>query len=251
MAYIELENVVKHYMLGDTTTVALDDINLNVEDRGELVIIFGPSGAGKTTLLNLIGGLDIPSNGKVTVSDIPVSELSAKWLTKYRQKKVGIVFQFFNLISRLNCIENVEYAIDLVGVKKTLNFDSKASFDKHLIREKAKEYLKKVGLEGRIHHYPRELSGGEQQRTAIARALGKEPELLLADEPTGNLDYETGRRVLEIMESVTGKKHGRTIFIITHNPAIRPLGDRVIRLSSGRIAENYTQEFTPAKDLYW
>ncbi|UCG90241.1 MAG: ABC transporter ATP-binding protein [Candidatus Heimdallarchaeota archaeon] len=248
MANITLESVGKNYTLGETTIQALNGINLSIE-FGELVIIFGPSGAGKTTLLNMIGGLDVPTSGKVTVGEIPVSTLSAKWLTIYRRKKVGVVFQFFNLISRLSALENVEYALELVGVKKGSN--GEVSYDSKLIRETAIEYLTKVGLQDRIHHFPAQLSGGEQQRVAIARALAKEPEILLADEPTGNLDFKIGRQVLEIMEAMTGKKLNRTVVIVTHNEAICPLGDRVIRLSDGRIVEDYTQKFKPAKDLYW
>lgn len=247
MAFIEITNLSKDYSLGETTTVALDGINLEI-DKGELVILYGPSGAGKTTLLNMIGGLDIPDSGTVTVDEIPVSTLSAKWLTTYRKKKIGVVFQFFNLLSRMSAIENIEYAIELIGVRQT---DGSTSFDGKIIREKAQEYLEKVGLKDRMHHFPAQLSGGEQQRVSIARALAKEPEILLADEPTGNLDYKIGRNVLEIMEAMTGKSQNRTVVIVTHNPAICPLGDRVVRLSDGKVAENYTQKYTPAKELYW
>ena len=246
-----MKNVYKVYTLGETTTLALNGIDLKI-DRGELVIIFGPSGAGKTTLLNMIGGLDIPTSGAVTVGEIPISTLSAKWLTIYRKKKIGVVFQFFNLISRLTALENVEYALELVGVKNGENAnDDGVSFDSKLIRQKAVEYLEKVGLGDRIHHFPAQLSGGEQQRVSIARALAKEPEVLLADEPTGNLDYKIGRSVLEIMEAMTGKAQNRTVIIVTHNEAICPLGDRVVRLSDGQIVENYTQEYVSAKELYW
>ena len=248
MAFIALGNVQKDYLLGETTIPALRGIDVNIE-LGELVIIFGPSGAGKTTLLNMIGGLDIPTSGSVTIGEIAVSTLSDKWLTIYRRKKVGVVFQFFNLISRLTALENVEYALELVGVKKKSN--SEVSFDSKEIRSTAISYLDKVGLHDRIHHFPAQLSGGEQQRVAIARALAKEPEILLADEPTGNLDFKIGRQVLEIMEAMTGKKLNRTVIIVTHNEAICPLGDRVIRLSDGKIVEDYTQTFTPAKELYW
>ncbi|MFW9906749.1 MAG: ABC transporter ATP-binding protein [Candidatus Thorarchaeota archaeon] len=248
MAFITLENIQKNYKLGETTIPALRGIDVNIE-LGELVIIFGPSGAGKTTLLNMIGGLDVPTSGNVTVGDIVVSTLSDKWLTIYRRRKVGIVFQFFNLISRLTALENVEYALELVGVKKKAN--GEVSFDSKVIRQTAIDYLDKVGLHERINHFPAQLSGGEQQRVAIARALSKEPEILLADEPTGNLDFKIGRQVLEIMEAMTGKKLNRTVIIVTHNEAICPLGDRVIRLSDGQIAEDYTQTFTPAKELYW
>ncbi len=247
MTFIKISNLTKEYSLGETKTVALNGIDLQI-DRGELVILYGPSGAGKTTLLNMIGGLDIPNSGSVTVDEIPVSTLSAKWLTAYRKKKVGVVFQFFNLLSRMNALENIEYAIDLIGVKST---DGKTSFKSKIIRQKAQEYLEKVGLGDRMHHFPAQLSGGEQQRVSIARALAKEPEILLADEPTGNLDFQIGRSVLEIMEAMTGKEQNRTVIIVTHNPAICPLGDRVVRLSDGKVAENYTQKFTPAKDLYW
>jgi putative ABC transport system ATP-binding protein len=251
MSFIELEEVYKVYTLGETTTTALNRIDLEIE-RGELVIIFGPSGAGKTTLLNMIGGLDIPTSGMVTVGEISVSTLSAKWLTIYRKKKVGVVFQFFNLISRLTALENVEYALELVGVRNSKNAnDDNVSFDSKIIRQKAVEYLEKIGLGDRIHHFPAQLSGGEQQRVSIARALAKEPEVLLADEPTGNLDYKIGRSVLEIMEAMTGKAQNRTVIIVTHNEAICPLGDRVVRLSDGQIVENYTQEYVTAKELYW
>ncbi|MFX0053203.1 MAG: ABC transporter ATP-binding protein, partial [Candidatus Hermodarchaeota archaeon] len=170
MSFIELKEVQKVYTLGETTTTALNRIDLEIE-RGELVIVFGPSGAGKTTLLNMIGGLDVPTSGIVTVGEIPVSTLSAKWLTIYRKKKIGVVFQFFNLISRLTALENVEYALELVGVKgsKNANEDS-ISFDSKIIRQKAVEYLEKIGLGDRIHHFPAQLSGGEQQRVSIARA---------------------------------------------------------------------------------
>jgi putative ABC transport system ATP-binding protein len=250
MAYIKLVAVHKDYTLGETRIPALNGIDLEI-DLGELVIIFGPSGAGKTTLLNMIGGLDIPSSGNVNVGEIPVSTLSAHWLTVYRRKKIGVVFQFFNLISRLTALENVEYALELVGVKVNGNNGDTASFDSKLIKDKAIEYLERVGLKERINHFPAQLSGGEQQRVSVARALAKEPEILLADEPTGNLDFNIGRNILEIMESMTGKRQNRTVFIVTHNEAICPLGDRVIRLSDGLIVENYTQEYVPAKDLYW
>ena len=249
MAFIELENIYKEYSLGETKTIALNGINLEIE-LGELVVVLGPSGAGKTTLLNIIGGLDVPNSGNITVSEVPVSTLSSHWLTVYRRKKIGVVFQFFNLISRLTALENIEYALELVGVKKNGNSEQ-VSFNKKDINQKAKEYLNMVGLSDRIKHFPAQLSGGEQQRVSIARALAKEPELLLADEPTGNLDFNIGRSILEIMESMTGKDKNRTVIIVTHNEAIAPLGDRVIRLSDGLVAENFTQEYTPAKDLYW
>ncbi|MFX1252527.1 MAG: ABC transporter ATP-binding protein [Promethearchaeota archaeon] len=250
MAFITLTEVNKEYTSGETIVDALNGINLEI-DQGELVIIFGPSGAGKTTLLNLIGGLDIPTSGQVVVGNIPVSALSEKWLTIYRRKKVGVVFQFFNLLSRYTALENVEYALELVGVKQGDSAGDSVTFSSKAIRQKAIDYLMRVGLGDRLHHYPAQLSGGEQQRVAIARAMAKEPEVLLADEPTGNIDYNIGRSVLEAMEAVAGKKKNRTLIIVTHNEAICPLGDRVIRLSSGTVAENYTQEYTPAKELYW
>ncbi len=248
MAFITLKDIRKNYSLGETKIPALRGIDINIE-LGELVIIFGPSGAGKTTLLNMIGGLDVPTSGTVTVGEIQVSTLSDKWLTIFRRKKVGVVFQFFNLISRLSALENVEYALELVGVKQKSN--GEVTFNSKVIRKTAIEYLDKVGLHDRINHFPSQLSGGEQQRVAIARALAKQPEILLADEPTGNLDFKIGRQVLEIMEAMTGKKLNRTVIIVTHNEAICPLGDRVIRLSDGKIVEDYTQKFKPAKELYW
>ena len=246
MSLIQLENIKKEYKLGETSTNALNGITLQIE-KGELVIVLGPSGAGKTTLLNIIGGLDVPTSGNVTFEEVPVSSLSSKWLTIFRRKKIGVVFQFFNLISRLTAVENIEYALDLVGVKT----NGEISFKSKVIRKKALEYLDMVGLKERVNHFPSQLSGGEQQRVSVARALAKEPELLLADEPTGNLDFKIGRSILEIMEAKAGKDKNRTVIIVTHNEAIAPLGDRVIKLSDGLITENYTQEFTPAKDLYW
>jgi putative ABC transport system ATP-binding protein len=247
VSLIQLTEIYKEYTLGETKTPALRGINLEIQ-KGELVVIYGPSGAGKTTLLNMIGGLDIPTSGSVKVGEIQVSTLSAKWLTEYRKQKIGVVFQFFNLLSRLTAVENVEYALDLVGVK---NAEGIPIFDSKVIKNKAIEYLDKVGLKERMNHFPSQLSGGEQQRVSIARALAKEPEILLADEPTGNLDYAIGRQVLEIMEAMTGKAQNRTVIIVTHNPAICSLGDRVIRISDGKVAENVTQKFTPAKELYW
>ncbi len=246
MSLIQLENIKKEYTLGETSINALNGINLEI-DKGELVIILGPSGAGKTTLLNVIGGLDVPTSGNVTFGEVPVSTLSSKWLTIFRRKKIGVVFQFFNLISRLTALENIEYALDLVGVRQNGN----VSFKSKVIRQKAIEYLDIVGLKDRVNHFPSQLSGGEQQRVSVARALAKEPELLLADEPTGNLDFKIGRNILEIMEAMTGKDKNRTVIIVTHNEAIATLGDRVIRLSDGLITENFTQEYIPAKDLYW
>ena len=217
MAFVEFENVGKTYHMGEVEIHALHDTSFEVE-KGELVVIVGPSGAGKTTLLNILGGMDTLSTGRVRLDGREISALSKRELTDYRRHDVGFVFQFYNLIGNLTALENVELANQIC--KNPLD---------------AEEILKEVGLEERKKNFPSQLSGGEQQRVAIARALAKNPKLLLCDEPTGALDYLTGKAILQLLQD-TGRKTGMTVIIITHNGALTAMADRVIRVKNGTVA---------------
>ena len=217
MAFVEFENVGKTYHMGEVEIHALHDTSFQVE-KGELVVIVGPSGAGKTTLLNILGGMDTLSTGRVILDGREISALSKKELTNYRRQDVGFVFQFYNLIGNLTALENVELA----------NQICKDPLD-------AEEILKEVGLEERKKNFPSQLSGGQQQRVAIARALAKNPKLLLCDEPTGALDYQTGKAILKLLQD-TGRRTGMTVIIITHNGALTAMADRVIRVKNGTVA---------------
>ena len=217
MAFVEFYNVGKTYHLGEVDIHALHDATFEVE-KGELVVIVGPSGAGKTTLLNILGGMDTLSTGRVVLDGREISALNRKQLTEYRRHDVGFVFQFYNLIGNLTALENVELA----------NQICKDPLD-------AAEILKEVGLGERMKNFPSQLSGGEQQRVAIARALAKKPKLLLCDEPTGALDYQTGKAILQLLQD-TARKSGMTVIIITHNSALTAMADRVIRVKSGTVA---------------
>ena len=217
MAFVEFHNVEKTYHLGEVDIHALHDASFQVE-KGELVVIVGPSGAGKTTLLNILGGMDTLSSGKVFLDGREISALNKKQLTEYRRHDVGFVFQFYNLIGNLTALENVELA----------NQICKDPLD-------ARQILTEVGLGDRMKNFPSQLSGGEQQRVAIARALAKNPKLLLCDEPTGALDYQTGKAILQLLQD-TARKSGMTVVIITHNSALTAMADRVIRVKSGTIA---------------
>ena len=216
MAFIEFHDVGKNYRTGEVEINALHDVNFEIE-KGELVVIVGPSGAGKTTLLNILGGMDTLSTGKVLLDGREISGLNKKQLTEYRRHDVGFVFQFYNLIGNLTALENVELANQIC--KEPLN---------------AEEVLCNVGLEARSKNFPSQLSGGEQQRVAIARALAKNPKLLLCDEPTGALDYQTGKAILQLLQD-TGRKTGMTVIIITHNGALTEMADRVIKVRSGTV----------------
>ena len=217
MAFVEFDNVGKTYHMGEVEIHALHDTSFEVE-KGELVVIVGPSGAGKTTLLNILGGMDTLTTGRVMLDGREISALSKKELTEYRRHDVGFVFQFYNLIGNLTALENVELANQIC--KNPLDAD---------------EILKEVGLEERKKNFPSQLSGGEQQRVAIARALAKNPKLLLCDEPTGTLDYQTGKAILQLLQD-TGRRTGMTIIIITHNGALTAMADRVIRVKNGTVA---------------
>ena len=218
VAFIEFHNVGKTYRTGEVEINALHDVNFEIE-KGELVVIVGPSGAGKTTLLNILGGMDTLSTGKVLLDGREISGLNKKQLTEYRRHDVGFVFQFYNLIGNLTALENVELANQIC--KDPLN---------------AEEVLRNVGLEARSKNFPSQLSGGEQQRVAIARALAKNPTLLLCDEPTGALDYQTGKAILQLLQD-TGRKTGMTVIIITHNGALTEMADRVIKVRSGTVTD--------------
>ncbi len=223
MAYIEFKDVVKAYGSGDTEIHALDGASFSVE-RGELAIILGASGAGKTTALNILGGMDTLTSGTVSVDGRDISRSNESQLVEYRRADVGFVFQFYNLVPNLTALENVELAAQICP----------DSFD-------AAETLAKVGLSMRMDNFPAQLSGGEQQRVSIARALAKNPKLLLCDEPTGALDYQTGKQILRLLQD-TCHNEGITVIIITHNSALAPMADRLIKFKSGRVTSEEVQK---------
>lgn len=216
---LKLEDVSRSYQMGQVEVRALTGVSLDIT-RGEFIVILGPSGSGKTTLLNLVGGIDSPTSGKITVDGIELNALDDKGLTEYRRNHIGFVFQFFNLIPTLTARENVEFAAELVEEPRD-----------------PLEVLEVVGLKERADHYPSELSGGEQQRVAIARALVKDPPILLCDEPTGELDFETGKHILSAMKMIN-EVNCKTVLLVTHNTAIGDIAHRVIRLRSGEITED-------------
>ena len=217
MSFVEFRNVGKTYQMGEVSIHALKDASFSVE-KGELVVIVGPSGAGKTTLLNILGGMDTLTSGQVFLDGNEISSMNKRQMTTYRRNDVGFVFQFYNLIGNLTALENVELANQIC--KEPLD---------------AAQVLQNVGLGERMKNFPSQLSGGEQQRVAIARALAKNPKLLLCDEPTGALDYQTGKSILKLLQD-TGRKTGMTVVIITHNSALTAMADRVIRVKNGTVA---------------
>lgn len=221
--FISLEQVSKVYRRDAISVYALHEVNLTIQ-RGSFVVVLGPSGCGKSTLLNLLGGLDHPTHGRVVVEGQDISHYSDAELTRYRREKVGFVFQFFNLVPSLTARENIQLAAELVPNPRSVE-----------------ELLKEVGLLERADHFPGEMSGGEQQRVAIARALVTRPALLLCDEPTGELDSETGKRVLSLLRRIN-REEGQTVVLVTHNSAIADLADHVVRLRDGRIEQERFQE---------
>ena len=232
-AYIEFDTVGKDYISGEVCVTALDNASFQIE-KGEICVIVGESGAGKTTLLNILGGMDTLSRGEITVDRQEISAFSESRLTKYRREDVGFVFQFYNLVPNLTALENVEIAAQL----------TKDSLD-------PAEVLDSVGLTDRKDNFPAQLSGGEQQRVAIARALAKKPKLLLCDEPTGALDYITGKSILKLLQD-TSRNYGMTVVIITHNKALCAMADRVIRVKSGTIVSvEMNENITPVENIEW
>ena len=233
MAYIQVKNEFKRYKMGEIEIVANDDLSFEAE-RGKLTVILGPSGAGKSTILNILGGMDSPTEGKVIVDGTDIAVFNEKQLTEYRRQDIGFVFQFYNLIPNLTAKENVELASSVV----------KSGLD-------ASEVLKDVGLEKRLDNFPSQLSGGEQQRVAIARALVKNPKILLCDEPTGALDYETGKQILNLLQNAS-QKYDKTVLLITHNSAIAKMADRVIRINDAKVASvQDNAEPMPISDIKW
>ena len=216
MTYIQVKNSFKRYQVGETEIIANHDVNSEIE-KGEFVIILGASGAGKSTVLNILGGMDTNDEGEVWIDGVNISNFDETQLTYYRRDDVGFVFQFYNLVPNLTAKENVELAAEIV----------KDAWD-------AEEALKAVGLGHRLHNFPAQLSGGEQQRVSIARAIAKKPKILLCDEPTGALDYQTGKQVLKILQEMS-RDYGATVIIVTHNTALAPLANRVIHMHDARV----------------
>lgn len=233
MAYIEFDRVVKEYPSGRTTIRALDEASFTA-DRGELTVILGQSGAGKTTALNILGGMDTATSGRVVVGGRDITGLRKRDLIAYRRMDIGFVFQFYNLVPNLTALENVELASQICPD----HFDPA-------------DTLHKVGLGDRLSNFPAQLSGGEQQRVSIARAIAKKPKLLLCDEPTGALDYETGKEVLQLLQDIC-RDENMTVFIITHNSALAPMAHKVVRFRSGKVVgEDVNPAPTPIADIEW
>ncbi len=233
MSYIEFKNVCKEYKMGEVTIKALNNTNFSIE-KGELVVIVGPSGAGKTTTLNILGGMDNATSGKVIVDGKMVTKLKNKELIRYRREDIGFVFQFYNLVQNLTAKENVELATEIC--KNSLN---------------PEKVMEQVGLKDRMNNFPSQLSGGEQQRVAIARAIAKNPKLLLCDEPTGALDYKTGKQILKLLQD-TARKENMTVLIITHNTALAPMADKVIHFKNGTAEKIEINEHPlPIEEIEW
>lgn len=233
MAFIEVRDVTKTYKMGEVEIKAVDEIGFGI-DKGEFVVIVGPSGAGKTTILNILGGMDTATSGMIYVDNVDITKFNENELTKYRRDDVGFVFQFYNLVGNLTAIENVELALQIS--KNPLS---------------AKDVLKDVGLGNRLDNFPAQLSGGEQQRVSIARALAKNPKLLLCDEPTGALDYITGKSILKLLQD-TCREKGVTVIVITHNSALAPMADKVIKVKNGRVDKLLLNEHpTPVEYIEW
>lgn len=232
-SFVHFENVSKYYQMGDIRIAAADHVSFDIE-QGEFCVIVGPSGAGKTTVLNILGGMDSCDEGIISLDGQEISSYSQKKLTLYRRYDVGFVFQFYNLIQNLTALENVELAGEIC--RDPLPAD---------------ETLAKVGLSERLYNFPAQLSGGEQQRVSIARALAKNPKILLCDEPTGALDYVTGKQVLQLLQD-TCRKTGKTVIVITHNTAITAMADRVIHIKNGRVTEIETNaDPVPVERIEW
>ena len=232
-SFVRLEQVKKVYGKGDVQIKAVDGIDFSIE-KGEFVVIVGPSGAGKTTVLNILGGMDQATSGQVWVDGKDVAAFSSRLLTLYRREDVGFVFQFYNLVPNLTALENVELALQIC--EDPLD---------------AREVLEEVGLSDRLGNFPAQLSGGEQQRVSIARALAKNPKLLLCDEPTGALDYQTGKSILKLLQDMC-RQRGMTVIVITHNSALMPMADRVIQIKNGKVSSMEMNETPqPVEEIEW
>ncbi|MCI9227936.1 MAG: ABC transporter ATP-binding protein [Dorea sp.] len=231
--FVTLSGVKKRYRMGEVEIMAADGIDFQIS-RGEFAVVVGPSGAGKTTVLNILGGMDTASEGRVTVDGQDITSFNQKRLTAYRRDDIGFVFQFYNLIPNLTALENVELALQIC----------KDPMD-------AREVMEEVGLGARLNNFPAQLSGGEQQRVSIARALAKNPKILLCDEPTGALDYNTGKAILKLLQD-TCRSKGMTVILITHNSAIAPMADRVIKIKNGRVADMVRNPYpVPVETIEW
>lgn len=246
MPLISIQKVSKQYQMGEVTVNALQNTTLDIE-TGKLVVLLGPSGSGKTTLLNLISAIDFPTSGRIHVENVDLTFLTRKQRAQFRRHKIGFIFQFFNLLPTLTAIENIEFALDLVGVPTT---NGSQTFKKKKIREVALMWLDKVGLKDRANHFPSQLSGGEQQRIAIARALAKDPPIVVADEPTGNLDYRTGISVLKLMKELN-EQTGKTFILATHNQQIAKIADLVLTMQMGQIIHFEQREPVDVNNLVW
>ena len=232
-AYVKLDKVSKIYQMGEVEIKAVDEISFEIS-KGEFVVIVGPSGAGKTTVLNILGGMDTATKGMVLVDGKNIADYNSRQLTAYRRNDIGFVFQFYNLVPNLTSLENVELAMQIC--KNPLD---------------AGEVLREVGLEERRGNFPAQLSGGEQQRVSIARALAKNPKLLLCDEPTGALDYQTGKAILKLLQDMCRQK-GMTVIVITHNSALTPMADRVIHIKNGTVSAMEMNEHpTSVEEIEW
>jgi len=233
MAFVEVVDNYKRYMMGDTQIIANNGITFHVE-KGEFAVIVGPSGAGKSTVLNILGGMDTSDGGKVIIDGVDIAGFDERDLTSYRRYDVGFVFQFYNLIPNLTTLENVELASQIVS----------DALD-------PREVLVKVGLENRLDNFPSQISGGEQQRVTIARALAKNPKILLCDEPTGALDYKTGKSILKLLQE-TCKRTGTTVIVVTHNTALTEIADRVIEINDAKVKNMYTNAYPkPVEEIEW
>lgn len=233
MAFVEFDHVTKIYQMGENRVAAADGVTFTIE-QGEFVVVVGPSGAGKTTVLNILGGIDTPTSGSICLDGERISEYNNRQLTQYRRYDVGFVFQFYNLVQNLTALENVELAAQICRDPLP-----------------AEQVLEEVGLKDRMSNFPAQLSGGEQQRVAIARALAKNPKLLLCDEPTGALDYITGKAVLQLLQD-TCRKRGKTVIVITHNQAFTAMADRVIHIRNGKVADiTLNKEPVSAERIEW